>query len=181
MNVCIHRFRLPLRTRRPARGQALVEFAIVIPLFLSLMFGLVEMSLIYGAAALYNNAADLAARSASLAEASTAASDAQAVAIVLHTVQPYFTAHILQIVIFQSDAAGDGPQTATENLFDGTGTAILPQNWPVANRISTVDAPLYLGVRITYRYTWLTSFIGAAGATLTLQATSIMPIAPVGG
>lgn len=170
-----------MRKRRAARGQALVEFAIVIPIFLSLMFGLVELSLVYGAAALYNNAADLAARSASIAEASSSTSDAQAVATILHIVHPYFMAQIVQIAIYQSDALGSGPQTATENLFDGTGTAILPQNWPIANRISTVDAPLYIGVRITYRYTWLTSFIGATGTTLILQATSIMPIAPIGG
>jgi hypothetical protein len=163
------------------RGQALVEFALVMPLFLALMFGLAEVSLIYGAAALYSNAAEQGARVASLAENRSSGSDAQAVATVLRLVQSYFPAHVAQIEIFQSDAHGDGPQTTSENVFDATGNPIPPQTWPISSRMGTIAAPLYLGLRITYHYTWITSFIGVAGATLTLRTTAIMPIAPMGG
>lgn len=167
--------------RRPRHGQALVEFALVLPLFLTLMFGLVEITLIYSSVALYDTAAHQGARLAALLANSSLAADSQTVALIFHTVQPLFVARIDHIEIFQSDATGDGPQATTENVFDATGTAIAPQTWPVAARSSTVAAPRYLGVRITYHYTWLTSFIGALGGTLTLQTTAIMPLATLGG
>jgi Flp pilus assembly protein TadG len=166
---------------RPRRGQALVEFALVLPLFLTVLFGLVEMTLIYSSVALYDTAAHQGARLAALLATRTANADAQTVATIFHTVQPLFVAHLERIEIFQSDAAGDGPQATAEDAFDGTGTAIAPQTWPASDRVSTVAAPVYLGVRITYHYTWLTSFIGALGATLTLQTTAIMPVAMLGG
>jgi len=166
---------------RPRRGQALVEFALVMPLFLALLFGLIELALIYSAGALYDTAAHQGARIAALDGARAGNADAQAVATIRRIVQPLFVAQITQIAIYQSDATGAGPTIGAEDVFDGAGNALTPQSWPVASRVSTVAAPVYLGVRITYRYTWLTSFIGATGATLTLNATAVMPLAPEGG
>jgi Flp pilus assembly protein TadG len=166
---------------RPRRGQALVEFALVMPLFLALLFGLIELALIYSATALYDTAAHQGARLAALDAARAGNADAQTVAAIRRIVQPLPVAQIIQIAVFQSDATGAGPTASAEDVYDGAGNALMPQSWPVASRVGTVAAPVYLGVRITYRYTWLTSFIGATGATLTLNATAVTPLAPQGG
>jgi Flp pilus assembly protein TadG len=168
------------RRRRPARGQALVEFALVMPVFFALLFGLIELSLIYASVAITNTAATQATHIEAITGTRSATVDQQAVTAALHLVQPLFMAHIVRIEIYQSDAQGDGPQNASENVFDGTGN-LVTGDWPVTARSGTTSTPLYIGVRITYQYTWVTSFIGAAGATLTLQANAIAPALPLGG
>src|SRR5215472_9797622 len=50
------------RARRVSRGQALVEFAMVIPLFLLMLFGFVEIALITASISAFNFAAKDAAR-----------------------------------------------------------------------------------------------------------------------
>jgi hypothetical protein len=167
--------------KRSVRGQALVEFALVMPLFLTLLFGLVEVSLIYASGALYDTAAHQAARIAALAAARASGGDGQAVVAIKKLVPSIFVAPLAQVVIYRSDASGAEPNASAENVFDANGNPIAPQTWPVASRISTAAAPVYLGVRITYHYTWLTSFVGAMGVPLTLQATAVVPIEPVGG
>ncbi len=162
------------------RGQALVEFALVMPVFFGLLFGLIELSLIYASVALTGTAATQAAHIEAITGTRSATIDQQAVTAALHLVQPLFMAHIVRIEVYPSDAQGDGPQGASENVFDGSGN-LVTDGWPVAARAGTTAAPLYIGVRITYHYTWVTSFVGAAGATLTLHATAVAPALPLGG
>ena len=162
------------------RGQALVEFALVMPVFFGLLFGLIELSLIYTSVALTGTAADRATHIEAITGTRSATVDKHAVTAALNLLQPLFMAHVVRIEVYQSDAQGDGPQIASENVFDGTGS-LITGNWPVAARAATTGAPLYIGVRITYQYTWVTSFIGAAGAKLTLQANAITPELPLGG
>jgi Flp pilus assembly protein TadG len=164
-----------------SRGQALVEFALVIPVFLLLLFGLIELSLIAGAVALFHRGVEQAARTASLAGMSESGIDRQTVRSLEAYVQAYFPAHVVQVEIFRSNAQGDGPNPDADNVFDAQDNPVGSPTWPVASRQSTVDAPIYLGVRITFQYFWVTSFVGAIGAPLTLQETAVMPILPVGG
>jgi Flp pilus assembly protein TadG len=163
------------------RGQALVEFALVVPLFLTLVFGLAEFALISAASALMHSAAQQGARIEALGANRISTIDAQAIAQVLHQAQTLFVVQVQGITIYASDANGGAPQPTAENIFDGAGNALGTQTWAVADRVGTAVAPLYVGVEITYRYQWLTSFVSAAGTTLVLHAHAVMPIAPTGG
>lgn len=169
------------RRRRPSRGQALVEFALILPVFIGLLFGLAEIAMIYGTAAMYNMAALQGARYEALSASRAGNVDQQTVSGILQLVQPYFVAHVVRVEVYRSDAQGNGPLLGADNSFDGSGTAQAPQTWPVASRTSTLSQPQFIGVRVTYAYTWLTSFVGATGSTLTLQATAVAPVQPMGG
>ncbi len=153
----------------------------VMPLFLALFFGIIESALIADAGTVYGNAAQQAARLVALLADSSVTADGQVVAQLRQNVQPLFFAHISTIEIFRSDAAGDGPSGVAEDMYDGTGTAMATQTWPVTARVASVSSPVYAGVRITFTYVWLTSFIGVAGTNLTLRSTAVMPLDPLGG
>ncbi|MBA3822829.1 MAG: pilus assembly protein [Ktedonobacterales bacterium] len=172
---------VPRGTCRARRGQALVEFALVMPLFLTLMFGLAELSLISAASALMHSTVQQGARLEAMAANRLSGIDAQAVALMLHQASTLFVVQVQSIRIYASDANGAPPQPTAENDFDGTGALGAIQTWAVATRSGTVAAPIYLGVEITYRYQWITSFIAAAGTNLVLHATAVLPIAPMGG
>ena len=159
----------------------MVEFALVMPLFLTLTFGLAELSLISAASALVHSAVQQGARLEALAANRLGGIDAEAVALMLHQAGSLFVVQVQTIRIYASDANGAPPQPSAENDFDGTGTVGAIQTWAVANRVGTIAAPLYVGVEITYRYQWLTSFIAAAGTALVLRASAVLPIAPTGG
>ncbi len=167
--------------RRPRRGQALIEFALVVPLLLGLIFGIIELSLVYSASALYDSGVRQAARVEALAGMSTGTIDQRTVKALEALVGSFPVAHVTQVEIFRSDAQGDGPRAGAENIYDAQGNPLSTQTWPVASRQSTIAAPVYLGVRVTYQYTWVTAFVGAMGTPLTLQATTVVPIVTVGG
>ena len=173
--------RVPRGTRRARHGQALVEFALVMPLFLTLIFGLAELSLISAAGALLHDAALTGARLEAQLANTTLTSDTEAINQILHQAHTLFMVQVQSIIIYASDATGAGPQATAENIFDGSGTALATQTWPIVNRVGSITNPLYVGVQITYRYQWLTSFISAAGSSLVLQANAVMPLAPMGG
>ncbi len=151
------------------------------PLFLTLIFGLAELSLISAANALMHSTVEQGARRVALAANQIVGIDAQAVAQMLYQAHSLFVVQVQSISIYASDANGAPPQTTAENVFDGAGVAGAIQTWAVATRSGTVAAPLYVGVEITYRYQWLTSFISAAGTSLVLHATAVMPITAMGG
>ena len=68
--------------------------------------------------------------------------------------------------------------STTEDQYDINGNAIGAQSWPPdARNDDLIDAD-FLGVRITFRYTYLTAFLSAGAPTLTLTATSVQRIEP---
>jgi hypothetical protein len=163
--------------RRRTRGQALVEFALVAPLFFMLIFGIIEFSLINVAIGAFNFAAKDAARLGSLLGRTSANADSQMIAVIRGHVVDIAPAAIVKIEIFQSDEEGD-INTSAEDAYDGNGNALSAPTWPPDLRNDTLIGADYLGVRITYRYTYLTAFLAGSNANLQLTAISIQRIEP---
>ena len=168
---------------RPARGQAMVEFALVAPLFFALIFGLIEFSLIGVSISSYNLAADDGARIGSLLGRTDPTVDQQIVAAVRSHVVGVAPAQPIKIEVFKADATGNPVIVSgkmVENVYDINGTSIPTgtPGWPVDTREDTLIAADYLGVRITYQYTYLTAFIGGGNSNLQLTATSVQRIEP---
>ncbi len=181
----------PKKRRRRQRGQSLVEFALVVPLFLLVVFGTIEFCFLYQTVNTANFAAREGARvGAVLGPTDSAADDKIKQAIFSATANgtalPF--GQIQMIEIFKSDQNGTVPtplatcaqqaQQPNEDVYNGQGIACGALNWPPDQRIATFDSSDYLGVRITFAYNWVTSFVSAARGQLVMTSVSIQLIEP---
>ncbi len=168
-----------VRGIRPARGQSLVEFALVLPLFLLLIFAVVEYSLINQAIGSYNFAAKEAARYGAI---NGNASDD------LYMLNNYVSPHVIGVVaaqpievdIFQATESGAWSSTALQDVWTFTKGAWTAgtQGWPPTSRDEHLVSQDYIGVRIVYQYTYVTAFFSSLGATITLTSLSVQRIEP---
>ncbi len=186
------RWRVGTRGIGPARGQSLVEFALVLPLFLMLIFAVVEFSLINTAIGAYNYAAKDAARlGAILGPApTTPGADQQMLALILSHVSAIPAATPYEVIIFQATESGTYSTSALQDQYfynaNGTWTAGTltwqPGNsscgGPTGCRNDSLVSQDYLGVLIIYHYTYVTALLSSLGATITLQALSVQRIEP---
>jgi Flp pilus assembly protein TadG len=175
--------RQPCRRRRP-NGQAMVEFALVAPLFFALIFGLIEFALIGVSISSYNLAAEEGARIGSVLGRTDPTVDQQIVAAVRAHTSGIAAAQTVEIEVFKADVTGHpviSGGNITENVYDIQGNTINPTGtvpWPYDLRIDQLLTADYLGVRITYQYTYLTAFIAGGNSHLQLTATSVQRIEP---
>lgn len=162
------------------------------PLFIMLLFGVVEFSLINASIGTFNFAAKDAARLGAIigkgaSPSSTLSTDAYIVNdIILPRVQGIVVAQGTKIEIYNSTEAGayvydplngnieeDVWQPASNGTWSST-----TMNWPYPNRQDELANADYLGVKITYTYTYLTAFFAVTSPTITLTADSIQRIEP---
>jgi Flp pilus assembly protein TadG len=190
-------------TRRSGRqrGQSLVEFALVIPIFLTMLIALVEFTFIFNAIL----AANYASRDAALL-AAEAGSDLGADCAVLKAVEadigaPANRSQIQTVEIFEATAAGSQTGAATVYARSGTLNCTLPDGtaitvpytrtangYAMASRCNIlVGCPLiqatphldHVGVRVTYRHTWRTPFGSTFGPHLDVVKSNSMRMEPV--
>jgi Flp pilus assembly protein TadG len=162
--------------QKAIRGQTLVEFALILPIFLSMLFGIIEFAFISGSIAYYHSLVAKAIRAETLAGSRNGSIDHEVSQFIGTNTQVFAMTRITSIEIYQSNAQGRGPQSTSKNVYDESGNLIGSVRWPVETRISTTTSPIYVGIRVTYSYTWLSSFIGALGAPLTLIVNDVAPI-----
>jgi Flp pilus assembly protein TadG len=182
------------RTTETERGQALIEFALVLPVFLLLIFGVVEFGFLYNAAATVNFVSRVAALLA--AEGGrTEGTDCMVLrAIERDMISPAVSSRISTVEIYWSDANGD--QIASNaNVYTRTGSltcayaggsitvpyTLSTERYPAAQRCdvlagcggqhATVDD---IGVRITYTHQWVTRFGQTIARSITfLRSTAV--------
>lgn len=163
------------------RGQAMVEFAMVAPLFFALIFGLIEFSLIGVSISSFNLAADEGARIGSYLGRTDPTVDQQIISAIVSHTSGITLAHALKIEIFKADVTGQPVMVGgniVENVYDINGNPIGTPGWPVSARIDQLLSADFLGVRITYQYTYLTAFISGGNSNLVLTASSVQRIEP---
>ena len=199
----MHRYFGSVRSaEKPVRGQALVEFALVLPVFVTILMGFIEFVFVLNGVL----ATDLASRGATLA-ATEGGTDARADCAVLKSIEDDLTApadrtHVQLVEIFEASATGAhlGPSTQyartgslTCNLLDGTQLTLpytqTQDGYPPASRCTflrgcsgvgtSVD---HVGVRIVYRHTWRTPFPAfiSSGPFLTIERSNVMRMEPEG-
>lgn len=167
--------------RRRERGQAMVEFALVMPLFFLIFFGFIEYAFISASIAGFNFAAKDGARIGSLLGRTDPTVDTQIVTDIRLHVAGIVMAQAVQIEIFKADVGGNpvsGSGGIIENVYDINGNPIGTQSWPVDLRNDTLLDADYLGVRITFKYTYITAYVSGGNSSLTLTATSVQRIEP---
>lgn len=182
------------RQQRGQRGQSLVEFALVAPIVFFLIFGVIEFALIEASIAAYNFAAKDSARLGSLLGRTDATADGRMLDLIASRVNGVVLAQTVKVEIYRADYSGT--MVTTTQVDPGTGQVVTvayenvytapiasppvasPGTWPVDNRRDNLLDADYLGVRITYRYTYLTAFISGGSTSLTLTANSVQRIEP---
>ena len=173
------------RRRRDDSGAALVEFAILVPVFLLLVFGAIELGLAFKDRHTVSSAANAAGRTGA-----TAGRDPVADIAILDAIEASFGSvvdpnAIVRVDIFSADI--DGNKIAFDRyvydgdpacpwvpcpdpaIFEGYGA---PAGWDPSTRDTTLDADgLHtLGIEIQYTHNWITNIFGGGPATWTETA-----------
>jgi Flp pilus assembly protein TadG len=183
----------------PDAGQALVEFALVMPILLLLLIGLIEFSFVWNS----RNTVLYASRDGSMLAAeggSVAGTDCVVVnRIERDVISPATSVRLQQVAVYWSDL--NGAQIGTNvNVYDRTGSttcvygdgssvtvpySLTTAGYPEASRCdvlagcggahTTVDM---IGVKVTYQHLWLSSFAQISGTGVTFTETSITRAEP---
>jgi Flp pilus assembly protein TadG len=184
---------------RSEKGQAIVEFAMLLPVLVLLLIGLMEFSLVWNS----RNTVLFASRDGSMLAAEGGSLDGTDCVILKRiesdVVSPATALRLQQVAIYWSDRNGD-QIGSSQNVYTRTGstsctypdgtTITVPYTlataaYPESVRCSvlagcggshtTVDT---IGVRITYQHFWLTSFVRFAGNSVTFTEASITRAEP---
>jgi Flp pilus assembly protein TadG len=184
------------------RGQSLVEFSLVFPLFLTILLALIEYSFAFHAVLAVN----FASRTAALL-AAEGGNGAGTDCIVLRSIESNITApadpaRITEVDIYQADKNGDMVGTATTYVRSGTttcdyagGTTITvpytqtADGYPEDSRCNymagcdavhtTLDI---VGVKISYHHAWITplqSFVGGNPGGFSFDRSNATRMEPV--
>jgi hypothetical protein len=190
---------------RRSRGQSLVEFALVIPIFITLVVAIAEFAFLFGtflsASFTSRDGVQVAAEMGN----STCADEVVLQRIEQDITAPADATKILSVDIFWSDNAGN-PIGSAINTWTRTGSSqcTLPSNtiitipyqrtangYPLANRCNVLSAVGCasghtsidtIGVKITYQYSWITplpQFVGGSGTGMQIVQSNMMRMEPV--
>jgi Flp pilus assembly protein TadG len=184
----------------------MVEFALVFPIFFTLLISIIEFSLVYNAQLSVN----FATREAALI-AAEAGNTVDGDCAILRSIEDAMSAptsddQITQVVIYRSDTVGNpvpvgAPQ---QNLYARGGAKPCPRpgnatatvafslvgvaGYPEVSRCNTIAGcgsgrPLdHVGVRMTYVYTWhtpLATLIGLGGTGYIMVGSNAMRMEPI--
>jgi Flp pilus assembly protein TadG len=185
------------------RGQSLVEFALIFPLFFTLFLGIIEFSFAFNAILSVN----FASRNAALA-AAEAGTNIGGDCVILASVErdvtaPANAAHISKIEVYRAKSNGDPYSPAEITRFTRTGslTCTMPDGssatvpyqrtlnaYPEANRCNilagcggthtTID---HIGIRIYYTHSYVTpleTFVGT-GSGFSFDRANVMRMEPI--
>jgi hypothetical protein len=180
----------------------MVEFALVFPIFFTLLISIIEFSLVYNAQLSVN----FATREAALI-AAEAGNTVDGDCAILRSIEDAMSAptsddQITQVVIYRSDTVGNpvpvgAPQ---QNVYlrggakpcprpgNATATVVGVAGYPEVSRCNTIAGcgsgrPLdHVGVRMTYVYTWhtpLATLIGLGGTGYVMVGSNAMRMEPI--
>lgn len=186
----------PRAQRVRSRGQAIVEFTLIAPVFFLLIFGTIEFSLLLASIGSYNFASREGARFGSVIGRTDGTVDQQIVWNLAQRVKGTVTAIGSEVDIYK--AASDGTCLDSSGLATAIDSAsclkqvyALPVTaatyqaitctvctWPVNSRNDSLLNADYMGVRVKYQYTYLTAFFTSGVPTVQLVANSTQRIEP---
>src|SRR5256886_4466357 len=180
------------------RGQALVEFALLLPLVLLLIVGVVEFSFVWNS----RNTVLFASRDGSMLAAeggSLPGTDCLVLDRIEHdVVSPARAIRIQQVQIYWADKNG-GQIGSFRNVYDRSGSTTCDLGGTPITVPYTLTTAGYLeanrcdvlagcggshtsldtvGVQITYEHRWVTSFVRLAGSGVTFAETTATRVEP---
>lgn len=175
--------------RAGSRGQALVEFSVVLPVFLLMLMGALE----FGAAIDHRTAMAYAVREGARVGASLgkggsspdSVDPAIVAAVQRGLTDPILMENITSIEIFKADAAGK-PISGKVDRYDRYGNLVGTAGWPASSRVPGLSGDS-IGVSVKYDFHPITPLASLIGlffgssppyATLPMADTSVMRLEP---
>jgi Flp pilus assembly protein TadG len=167
-------------SRNSERGASLVEFSLVLPILLLIVFGVLEMGMAFGATITVGSAAQEGARVASFK-----GNDLDADCVALESTIGELGDRVQQVTmirIYRVDSSGNREPLKTNTYtYSGVGdiTDCTKWNgtvlWPATSRHVTVGTTSLdvLGVEVVSTHTWVTQFPPFTGAITVDEATIV--------
>ncbi len=179
-------WRLLRRRARASGGQAMLEFALISPIFLMLIFGVVEFAMINASIGTYNFATQDATRFAAIIGPTDPNADTEMLnQVILPRVQGVVAAQLQSVEVFKAKEDGscyDGtfafPCPSIDDDFYNAQTGTWTGTWVPTARSDQLISGDYLGVRITFTYTYITAFFATVSPTIQLSAESVQRVEP---
>jgi Flp pilus assembly protein TadG len=167
--------------RRRRRGQSLTEFALVVPVLMLLIFGVLDGALLMFSVGTARYAAGEGSRlAATLGNAAT--TDAKVVQVIRDSISQTSLFTVDEVDIYKLDQDGSGnltPDPTFYNKYRVDGTALIsPEPWPAVTRNVGNGTSDFLGVTINYTYTWKAGFFSPLGPIKT-KATYYIRLEPL--
>ena len=164
---------IPVRRRgRGERGygQAMTEFAVVLPVLFMLMLGVLDGGLLMFSVGTARYATvDGARMAAQLGNAATA--DEQSIRVIREHVGAtgIFSVDEVDVYKLNQDANGNlTPDTIFFNRYRVDGTPMMPEPWTAASRNVGNGTSDFLGITVHFTYRWKAGFLAPLGP---LQST----------
>ena len=152
------------RTR--TRGQTLTEFALVVPVLLVLIMGVLDGALLMFSVGTARYASAEGSRVAATL-GNVANTDSQVVTTIRQTVGSTQLFTVEEIDIYKLNQDGNGnltPDLTYYNRYALDGTPMIsPEPWPAAMRNVGNGTSDFIGVTIKYTYTWKAGFFAPLG------------------
>jgi Flp pilus assembly protein TadG len=165
------------RTR--SRGQTLTEFALVVPVLLVLIMGVLDGALLMFSVGTARYASAEGSRVAATL-GNVANTDSQVVTMIRNTVSGTQLFSVEEIDIYKLDQDANGNLTqnlAKTNKYALDGTPLNSTPWPAANRNVGNGTSDFIGVTINYTYVWKAGFFAPLGPLRT-TAVSYVRVEP---
>jgi len=159
---------------RSERGAAMVEFAIVVPLIVMLVFGALEFGLAFKSRLSYSHAVAGAARIGSVMGTDDGADFAILQAVEAGLVGAVDPSSIDKVIIYKANP--NGSMSTSQNHYTYSPATLCkwdpcpdpdnspvygnPGNWPPSARVTTlVPQPDVIGVEIQFTHEWVTNVL----------------------
>jgi Flp pilus assembly protein TadG len=154
----------------------MTEFALVVPVLVMLIMGVVDGALLMFSVGTARYAASEGSRLASQL-GNVASTDSQVVAIIRSNVSSTHLFDVSEVDIYKLDQDGNGNLTPDPTLFnryalDGT-PLITPEPWPASRRNVGNGSSDFIGITIKYSYTWKAGLFAPLGPIRTTAVSYV--------
>jgi Flp pilus assembly protein TadG len=161
--------------RARTRGQTLTEFALVVPVLLVLIMGVLDGALLMFSVGTARYAAAEGSRvAATLGNVSN--TDSQVLTTIRQTVGTTQLFTVGEIDIYKLNQDGNGNLTqdiANTNKYALDGTPLNGTPWPASGRNVGNGTSDFIGVTINYTYTWKAGFFAPLGPLRTTAVSYV--------
>ncbi len=161
------------RTR--TRGQTLTEFALVVPVLLVLIMGVLDGALLMFSVGTARYASAEGSRVAATL-GNVANTDSQVLATIRQTVGSTQLFTVDEIDIYKLNQDGNGNLTqdlANTNKYALDGTPLNGTPWPASSRNVGNGTSDFIGVTVNYTYTWKAGFFAPLGPLKTTAVSYV--------